>query len=343
MKSIKRVLISRTDRMGDVILSTPVASAIKQNDKNTQVYFLAREYTTDVLELHPDVDGVIRIDPLEHKQSLYDLINELRQYNFDAVLALFPRPQLALAFALAGIPMRIGSGFRWYSFLYNHRIFEHRKNAVRHETEYNLQLLRPFGIDAAQVVFNYKPDGAASKQVTEKLLALGITGNYIVLHPGSGGSARDWPPEYFAQLADNIITQLGLQVIITGSDNEKVIVQNIISHSDQKVVNFCGSLSIKELAALFEHAALFVSNSTGPLHLARMVQTQVVAFYPPILACRPERWGPYGLRGNVLMSTQEECFACRKTNERVCACMRAISVEEAMKIVTETISNQCTI
>jgi ADP-heptose:LPS heptosyltransferase len=89
------------------------------------------------------------------------------------------------------------------------------------------------------------------------------------------------------------------------------------------------------LAVLLRCAAVFVGNSSGPLHLAVMVGTPVVAFYPPIRACRPERWGPYGRWSDVLMSQQEECWRCRKSPTRVCDCMRAISVKAALEKIQE--------
>jgi ADP-heptose:LPS heptosyltransferase len=89
------------------------------------------------------------------------------------------------------------------------------------------------------------------------------------------------------------------------------------------------------LAGLVEQAAAFVSNSTGPMHLAAALGTPVVAFYPPIRPCRPERWGPYGQRARVLMSQQEECDRCPGADGTACACMRAIPVDTALARVTE--------
>jgi ADP-heptose:LPS heptosyltransferase len=94
------------------------------------------------------------------------------------------------------------------------------------------------------------------------------------------------------------------------------------------------------LAVLCRRAAVFVSNSTGPLHLAVMVGAPVVAFYPPIQACRPERWGPYGRSADVLMSQQAECRRCREARTNVCDCMRAISVQKALQKILEKISRR---
>lgn len=332
MISLQRVLLSRTDRLGDVILSTPVATAIKKAYPAIEVYFLARNYTAEILEMHPAVDGIIRIDDASAAGSLS---KQLRQYSFDAAVALYPRPALALAFLRAGIPLRVGTGYRWYSLLYNRRIHQHRKHAARHEAEFNLQLLAPLGIKEAKVEFQVRFDNEVEAAIANKLAASGIEKKFVIMHPGSGGSARDWPPEHFAALAKHVVSEKKHQVVLTGHQSEQALTQQIQRLAGEKLIDLTGRLTLKELAALIRRAALFVGNSSGPLHLARMLGTPVIAFYPPITACRPERWGPYGCRADVLMSQQEECFRCRKSQERVCACMRAISVEQAIIKIEE--------
>ncbi len=324
---LQRVLLSRTDRLGDVILSTPVASAIKKAYPAAEVYFLARNYTAEILEMHPAVDGIIRIDDASASGSLS---KQLRQYSFDAAIALYPRPALAWAFVRAGIPLRVGTGYRWYSLLYHRRIYQHRKHAARHEAEFNLQLLAPLGIKDAKVEFHVRFDSEVEAAITNKLAANGLEKKFVVMHPGSGGSARDWPPEHFAALAKYVVSEKKHQVVLTGHQSEHALTQQIQRLAGEKLIDLAGRLTLKELAGVLHRAVLFVGNSSGPLHLARMVGTPVVAFYPPITACRPERWGPYGCRADVLMSQQEECFRCRKSQERVCACMRAISVGQAI-------------
>jgi ADP-heptose:LPS heptosyltransferase len=236
--------------------------------------------------------------------------------------------------------LRIGTGYRWYSFLFNQRVFEHRKTAARHEAEYNLRLLRPLGIGATEIKFHFALPNAERERIEAKLNNLGVDANPIILHPGSGGSSRDWPPEHFAQLADLARHALGAQVILTGAPAEENLIAAIQRQTKSQPLSLCGRLSIIELAVLCQRAAVFVSNSTGPLHLAVMVGTPVVAFYPPIRAARPERWGPYGRLADVLMSQQAECMRCRKSPARVCDCMRAITVELAFKKVQEKLSHK---
>jgi len=333
MSTTQRFLLSRTDRLGDLVLSTPVATALKKEFPNAEVFFLTRDYAAEILDLHPHVDGVLRLDSLGEAMGAQSLAKLLRSYDFDVVLALFPRPELAWAFYRAGIPLRIGTGFRWYSGLFNKRVYEHRKHAQFHEAEYNLHLLQPLGIAHAPVEFHYRFEPLHEQALAEKMSAWGLEEKYLVLHPGSGNSARDWPLESFAALAERLSNAHKLQVVLTGSAGEKKLTEFIRQHVSAKLVDLAGRLSLIELAGVLRHAMLFVGNSSGPLHVARMMGTEIVAFYPPITACRPERWGPYGRRQDVLMSREEECHRCRNSQE--CACMREIAVAAAIAKVEE--------
>ncbi|MCI0698075.1 glycosyltransferase family 9 protein [candidate division KSB1 bacterium] len=336
--NLRKILLIRTDRLGDVILSTPVATALKRIWPDVHITFLLRKYTAEITRCHPHVDETLELDGAEIGGDMRRLMQALRQWQFDAAVMLYPRSSLAWAVWRSGIPLRIGTGYRWYSFLFNRRVFEHRKTAARHEAEYNLRLLQPLGINATEIEFHFALPQAEREKIDEKLNKLGAGAKPIILHPGSGGSSRDWPPEYFAALADLAHHRLGAQVILTGAPAEEKLIAAIQQQTKSKPLSLCGRLTIIELAVLCRRAAVFVGNSTGPLHLAVMVGTPVVAFYPPIRAARPERWGPYGRSTEVLMSQQDECTRCRQSPARVCDCMRAITVELAFKKVQEKLS-----
>ena len=335
----QKILLARTDRLGDVILSTPVAAALKKNLAGAHLTFLARSYTAEILRCQPHVDEIIEIDGAAIGGDMRRLTGALREKKFDTAIMLHPRPQLAWAIWRSGISQRIGTGFRWYSFLFNRRVFEHRKTAARHEAEYNLRLLQPLGISTNEVEFHFTLAPADRQRIATKLNELGVDARPVILHAGSGGSSRDWPPEYFSQLADLIQQQLGAQVILTGAANEADLIHDIQRQTTTKPISLGGRLTLTELAVLCQRAAVFAGNSTGPLHLAVMVGTPVVAFYPSIQACRPERWGPYGRRSDVLMSQQTECTRCRQIRSRVCECMRAISVQAALRKIREKLSD----
>jgi heptosyltransferase-2 len=339
--AVNNVLLVRTDRLGDVILSTPAATALRKNFPGCRVTFLARNETRPILECHPHVDEILIVDEPQFAglRGFFRLVAVLKKKKYDTIVLLHPAFSLACLAFLSRIPQRIGTGYRFYSALFTHRVFEHRKTVQFHEAEYNLRLLQALGIENATVEFHHRLPESERRKSEKKLvdLRIRVDDRPVILHIGSGGSARDWPLANFATLADALSSHEQRQIVFTGSAGEIDLVARIIDQTRTKPLNLAGRLTLKDLMVLLERAAVFVGNSTGPLHLAVMVGAPVVAFYPPIRVCRPERWGPYGRRTDVLMSQQEECFRCRKTGEKYCACMAAITVQQAIEKIHEKI------
>ncbi len=328
--------------MGDVILSTPVLTALKEKYPQVHITMLVRNYTRDLVVGHPHVDRVLVQEKLD-SLSFWQRVAGIRQQQFDTAIVLHPRFRIALLLALAGIPLRIGSGYRWYSFLFNHRIFEHRKTAEHHELDYNLRMLRILGIGTPQKIHFYFDIPETDARKVELLLqhhGIRQGEQIIVVHPGSGGSARDWPPEHFAALIDRMAQLPGTRVIITGSNNESELVEKILNKTHTQPINLVGNLSIKQLASLIKASHLFIANSTGPLHLAVAVGTNVVSFYCPIIPCLPDRWGPYNrLEDSVLMPpVDKRCNRCSGEKCEYFDCMNLISVNMAYQMVIDKIS-----
>jgi heptosyltransferase-2 len=342
ISDLKKVLIIRTDRLGDAILSTPVATAIKECHPQAEVCMLVNSGIADIIRVHLDIDDII-VDDLTYESSkpkgLFQLSEELRARNFDAAIVLHPTFRLTAALFLARIPWRVGTGFRWYSFLFNKRHFEHRKDSQKHELDYNLNLAASIGARLNRVEFRFQIPRAVQNKISQFLVERDLRNGHpnIIIHPGSGGSARDWRPECFGQLAQQLINTLGANVFITGSKNEKHLEQTILRLTQNQPIPMTGKLSLLELGALMQEADLFISNSTGPLHLAVALGMPVIGLYCPIRTCRPERWGPYGQSKNVIMSQKEDCNKCLNQKPRYCSCMDNITVEQVYQKVEQNL------
>ncbi len=300
---IKHFLVIRTDRIGDVILSTPVLTEIKKKFASPFIAMMLSPCTKDVVSGHPDVDKII-IDDYNgiHKgyTGLIKLIKELKKYHFDAALVLHPTPRLALLCFLAGIPIRVGTGYRYYSFLFNKKIYQHRKTSGKHELDLNLEIATAAGAQPGEVTFKFFIPDEAEQKINNLLEKKNITGQFVVLHPGSGGSALNWPAENFGRLAEQIQNKLKLPVVTTGSASESGLIDLIEKHA-KNIIRLEGHLNIKELAALLRKSSLVVANSTGPLHLAVAVGAEVIGLYCTKIACGPERWGPYHRTDSVIV------------------------------------------
>jgi ADP-heptose:LPS heptosyltransferase len=320
-------LIVRTDRLGDVVLTLPMARAIKKAMPNARVTFLASEYTRPIIERCPDVDEIRTIDP---SASFWKLVREFCGFG----VAFFPSPRFRLALAgfLARVPMHVGTGYRWYSFLFSDRIYEHRKTAERHEAEYNLRMLAPIGIssdaDELPTITLHSPEQAFIQHWLAEHLG-SSDAKFTVLHITSGGSTNPWPAEQFIELGRSMTERYGIKIVLTGvtqdADRIRAVAKSIGS---EHAVIFIGN-SLLELAALLERAAIVITNSTGPGHLSAALGTPTIGLFPLILPLNKERWGFRGTQViNLSPNAITGCPNCKN-----CTCMERIPTESVLSAV----------
>jgi heptosyltransferase-2 len=330
--SIKRILLVRTDRLGDVILTLPMLPALRKCFPDAYIAMLSRRYTGEILEGNPYLDELIWYDRDHTNIAFSEMTATLRERKFDAAIVVYPRLRLAWLMWRSGIPLRIGTGYRYYSFLFNKKTFEHRKDAKRHEVEYNLNLLRELQCEDSK---ESEPDFFISipTEATQKVAALLLSLNLVerefaIVHPGSGGSAREWSPQNFGQLAERFLSDSRMHVVVTGTLQEEKKILEVVRASGGKAIPLIGTMNVKELAALVRASALFVSNSTGPLHLAVAMGTPVVGLYPQHTAMSAKRWGPYTENKAVFVPDRPpDCNVCIE-NKSACQCMATLSVDQ---------------
>ncbi|MBK9248159.1 MAG: glycosyltransferase family 9 protein [Ignavibacteria bacterium] len=288
LNNAKRIAVVRTDRLGDMVLTLPMCSALKHECPKATIILITRSYVASLLYRCSVIDEVVYADTIE------EVTDAIRTGNFDAIF--FPRPQFSEYFAAfrARIPLRVGSGYRWYSFLINCKQYDHRKTADYHEAEFNTRLVsRALGKEVATqlVAPVVKPDSAIR---IHELFAFHNISNLtpIVIHPGSGGSAVNWPAENFGKTAKRLHELTNRPIIITGIETETEICKIVYNNCPQ-AINLCGKLSLDDLIALLANASLLIANSTGVLHVAAALGTPVLGLYPNSPPMSAKRWGPF--------------------------------------------------
>lgn len=320
-----KIILSRTDNLGDVMLTLPMAGFLKEQNPDNQVYFIGKKYTQALIENCQFVDGFLDKDEVLQKDALSVL-------QADAIIFVFPDKEVAQAAKKAAIPLRIGTSHRWWHWWYcNKRVNFSRKNSHLHEAQLNFKLLEGLDIyfepnfGLIQDWYGFKapalPETHQSVLSQEKL--------NVVLHPKSKGSAREWHLDSYFSLAK---TNPGIIFFITGTaqEGETIASQKPEIFDLPNVSNRCGKLSLSELIAFIAHCDGLVACSTGPLHIAAALGIQVLGIYPPIRPMHPERWQPIGKKVQVLC-LQKNCYDCRKSN--ICACINAISVAEVSEAI----------
>ncbi len=293
--SIKKIIVSRTDNLGDVILTLPLITQIKKNFPKVHITFLIKKYVYDLIKDYEGIDEFVFIDELSESSKLKKYF---KQGNFDLMFNVYPRFEIALAAFLAGVNTRIGTGYRWYSCLFNKRNHEHRKTAEKHEAVYNLNLLKTvirtqkdFSIE-----FNFSVSDTEIKTLSKKLESkLDIDSDFIIVHLPSKGSAAKLPKQKFVEYINAFNSEFkNVKVIFTGVNEERNEIESVMNDINEKnnLINLCGELSLSELKVLIYKSKLFVSNSTGPIHIAGALNKNIIGFYPHHLPANKTRWQP---------------------------------------------------
>lgn len=322
MISPGRILIVRPDGLGDLILSLPVAETLKESLPECRICYLVSARASGIRPLVDYVDDWIVDDEGDGSRlSLLELARRMREDGYEYIIELKPSWRTALAGLLSGSENRIGTSRRFYSPLYNRKVSVHRRSSGFHQTDLDLMLLRPLGIDVSGR-FPRMDIADRGFRSAEKLLSLSKD-TYIVIHPGSAGSAPSWPLENYGKLAEIILNETDCKVVVTDRRDDMA--------GFDGCVNIAGKTDIETLAAVLKEARVFVSGSTGPLHLADAVGTRCVSFFSNRSDIGPERWGPRRNADGIIVPERP----CACGNPGRCRCLESISPREAFNRIEE--------
>lgn len=289
MSDPKNIAVIRTDRLGDMVLTLPMFSVLRERFPNARLTLIASPYVEPLVRHVSCIDEVVYLD-----QPHADISPILRSRSIDTLFA--PRPRFAEAWQAfrAGVSRRVGSRYRWYSPLYNVRVSEHRSDAAFHEAEYNVRMImHAFGGPMPNVRLVSPLPMVFDRPWRDR--------PRVVIHPGSGGSAKDWPAERFGQAAWRIAEELDAEIIVTGIAAERELCDRVLAICPG-AKDLCGGLNLAGMIDLLSGADLLLANSTGVLHIAAALGVAVVGFYPCTPSMSSGRWGPYTDRAVVLES-----------------------------------------
>jgi heptosyltransferase-2 len=329
MNSPKKILIVRTDRIGDVVLSLPMAELVKKKYPDCKVAYFIRDYTSSLIDGNPFVDEVIIAEESDGKILFLKNLRKVKSKKFDTCVIANPTLRISLMMFFAGINKRIGTGYRWYSLLFNKKVFEHRKYGEKHELEFNINLLNKIDIDLKNftndIKFHLNVDDKSSEKINSILIDRGFKSEnkIVIIHPGSGGSSVDLPKEKLIELTRMLSKLKNVTIVITGSKNESELCTEF--EVGETVINLSGQLDLSLLKALIDKADIFVSNSTGPMHIAAALRVYVIGFFPKILSCSQKRWGPYTEKKTIFIPTID-CSNCTREQCEKINCMNSIDI-----------------
>ena len=318
-----KAIISRTDNIGDVVLSLPVAGYLKKVFPEIKIFFLGKAYTQPIIDACKHIDGFL------NREDVLNDNNLLKSFQADFIIHLYPDKAIAVAAKKAQIPLRIGTShriFHWFNC--NKLVNLSRKKSGLHESLLNLKLLSP--ISVASVGIDKIPDYYGLHHVvnlpSEITTKIAVQKTKIILHPKSKGSAREWPMAYYSNLVKKF-PEKDYIFFITGSKLEGELIREeapeIFNH--ENVIDMTGKLTLGELITFIDNCDALVACSTGPLHISAALGKNTIGLYPPMKPIDPGRWAALGKKTKILV-LDKTCNDCRVSMK--CHCLSSISTDE---------------
>jgi heptosyltransferase III len=329
MLQISRLIISRTDGIGDVILTLPLAGLIKKYYPDCKIWFVGRDYTKAIISSCSLIDNFINWDELS-KLPLETQIGIIKGINADAVIHVFPNKSFSKICLKAKIPARIGTSHRLFHwFTCNKLVNFSRKSSIWHEAQLNTFLGKPLGIHTI-------PHIKELIKYTETLNFDRLSENHrqllsphkfnLILHPKSKGSAREWGLKNFDRLIE-LLPKDKYKIFISGVKEDRAELKPLFDKWGSEITDLIGMTSLPEFISFIGNADGLIAASTGPLHIAAFLGKVAIGLYAPMQPIHPGRWAPIG-RNATFLVLNKTCHNCYKSNH--CKCIESISPEDVI-------------
>jgi heptosyltransferase-2 len=338
--SVRRILVRGPNWIGDAVMCEPALRALRARFPQAEITLLVKPAVASLLRDHPAVTRVLTYEERGRHAGWagkFVLAGTLRRQRFDAAVLFQNAFEAALLAFLAGIPFRYGYATDGRRLLLTHAVEVPPRAKAEHQTAYYLRMLNPLGEagadDAPRLYLSEEMRRAAEQRLAE----FGVReGDMVIgLNPGSTyGGAKRWLPERFAETADRLVRQyrdLRPVVVIVGANGEEALGQSIAARMSVKPVLMAGATTVAELMGIIRRCRLFVTNDTGPMHIAAAFGVPVAAIFGPTDWVRT---APFGAQHAVIRHPVD-CAPCLL---RECPidhrCMTGIGVEQVVDAAT---------
>ncbi len=342
-----RILLVRLRLIGDVVFTTPIIGALRRRYPAAHLTYLVEPGAAPAVATNPHLDAV-RVVPRRRGWARlrddWQLARELRRARFDLAIDMHGGPRSAFLTWATRAPVRVGYDVPGRAWMYTHCAHRapglHPRHSVENQwdllTALDPQAFGPADPGRDRVVMPIAPD--ARESVNRRLATLGVPAGapIVVLHVSAGNPFRRWPEDAFAALAAALAVRgPERRVLVTSGPSDHDAAARVVAASrlaaasaGARIVDAEG-LSLPELRALMDRAALFVGGDSGPLHVAATSDVAVVGLFGPTLPERSAPWRPAAL---ATASIDAGPLPCRPCHQRTCVpgdfrCLTSITAE----------------
>ena len=329
----EKILLIRLSSLGDIVLTTPAIRAVRAHFPDAYIAMLVAKQSAAILRENPHLDEIITFDRLAKDKDtgeMLRIIRRLRERKFTRAIDFQRKFRTEMLMFLSGAAERIGKG-RFCTV----RV---REQGNKHATAHYFDLLHAAGISAEDQTLELFLSASERLAAAQRFDAVGVKNGELKvgLFPGAGWELREWMPERFAAIGDRLVQHFNANVLIFGGQKEAALVQRIANLMNAAAIPFAGNLEVRQLAACLEKCDLFLTNDTGPMHIAAAVGTRTVSLFGP---GNHIRFQPLGTSHQTLRHAVP-CSPCKQFTDK-CKdniCMKGIGVDEVWQAVSHALT-----
>ena len=323
---VKKILIVRMDRIGDLIVSTPAIRAVRSGFNKAEIHILVSAYNKDLVINNPNVNRVL-------------VYGEDRIANdYDTAIILHPGIRENYAAFASGARWRVGFIGGGGGFFLTHKLKDDREIRRRHEVESALEVVAVIGCatDNKKMEISVTPEGERFAEVF--FARHNLAGRRVVImHPGARQPHVRWKAEGFAEVANRLIAEKGVKIILTAGASEKQLVERITASMAEKPI-CVQDVALRDLVSLIKRCAIYIGNITGPMHIAAALDVPVVAIAGVIHPLDSyEEWGPRG-ENHIAVKSGATCAHCHPSDCSTYKCMEAIKADDVFEAAVRQLS-----
>jgi len=324
-ENIKKILIIKPGAIGDVLLATPVIENLRYHFPDAVINFLTQSYCREVLVDNPYLDRVLTYD-VGKGDSSYCLIRNVHNQKYDLIVDLFSNPRTAVIVFNSEAKYKVGYRFGWRSLAYNVKI-KPRGSEV-HNIEFNLDSIRALRLEVISNKPKFIINGVHEEFAVKYFNENNLEGKSVIgINPSGTWPTKVWQSEKYAELAKRLSEDSKI-LIFWGYEKEKeeaIRIKESIGESALVIPE----VNLKYMGALLKKCDLFVTNDTGPMHVAWILGVNTAAIFGPT---NSHLQGPLSENSVIIKKETLSCLGCNLTRISECpyrhACMNELSVDE---------------
>jgi heptosyltransferase-2 len=344
-KKQKRILVVRTDRVGDTTYITPAIRELRKTFPDAFIATLTQPHTSKIFFNNPNINLILTDDLKE--ENFWKVVKEIRKYKFTHALMMFPTERAAYQLFFAGIPYRVGVGHILYEVItFMKSVSRNNYNPLRHEADYCMDLARKIGVVTDNINLEIFVTEEEKKEAIEFLSNKGAkpTDKKIFIHSGSLGSAPNWSERKYLSLTKKLLDLLpdkSYKLVFTAREMSSDFIADLKQLDEERIIIISDDISdLRMMIKVISQADLFFAPSTGPLHLADALGVKCVGIFCRRKVSSAKHHGALNYNSINLEVSEENCKKYCSADQNTCGIEKGLSEEEVINAIIQLLNTK---